>query len=98
MNSPIMSRLEAWYADRDARIAFNIRRKQWARTLLRMAKLSEPGQETSGEFEGTIFRVWIGPRGGTRISPIRRVLKPLPPPPPSIGSLPILDALTKAGI
>jgi len=91
-------RLQEWYTARNARIDFNIKRKKWARQLLKTAGLSAPEQETSGEFAGITFRVWIGPRGGVRIKEIRRNPRPFRVPSTGIGSLPILEAFREAGI
>ncbi len=51
----------------DRRIQFLIRRKAWARGLLKKHDLSEPGYGTGGRFEDRQFEVWIGPRKGVRI-------------------------------
>ncbi len=99
MNSPIMSRYQAWREDRNARIAFLMLRKQWARNLLREAALTEPGQETEAEFRGAVYRVWIGPRGGVRIHQTRVLPKPLPPATlPKTENLPMLAAFQRVGL
>lgn len=62
-----VGRLEEWCANKSSEIDFFIRRKTWARNLLAELGLTEPGQNTTGEFEGQRFQVRIGPRGGVRI-------------------------------
>jgi hypothetical protein len=60
-------RMEIWYGQRDAMIDFYIRRKNWARDLLKKGGLTEPGQSTLGKFESQKFYIEIGPRKGVRI-------------------------------
>jgi hypothetical protein len=62
-------RLETWHARRDSMINFYQRRKAWARDLLKEKGLSNPGEHTTGEFEGKTYLIIIGPRKGIRISP-----------------------------
>ena len=61
---------QLWLADRDAQIAFFVRRKQWARGLMGSLGLTKPGNSTEGTFEGCQFMIMIGPRGGVRIYPV----------------------------
>ena len=61
---------QLWLADRDAQIAFFVRRKQWARNLMSSLGLTKPGDSTEDIFEGCKFMIVIGPRGGVKISPI----------------------------
>lgn len=62
-------RLETWYGKRDSMIEFYIRRKEWARNLLRENNLVNPYESITGEFEGRKYFVEIGPRHGVRITP-----------------------------
>lgn len=65
-NGPFMSRLDVWNENLKEKIAFFRRRKQWARELLKKAKLA-PGSSIQETFEGDTFQVSIGPRGGIKI-------------------------------
>ena len=61
---------QLWLADRDSQIAFFQARKEWARELLRLKGLTQPGSSVNGIFAGCEFLITIGPRGGVKVSPL----------------------------
>ena len=65
-----VGRLEEWELAMEDRIDFYIRRKRWARNLLKDQGLIEPRQSTKGIFEGSHFSIIIGPRRGIKITEI----------------------------
>jgi len=62
-----IDRLHAWHDLLQEKIAYFRRRKTWARQVKQDHKLTSPGDEAKGEFEGDNYKVKIGPRMGLRV-------------------------------